>query len=113
MNHMNHMNTEKSLPEHGVRVVFVELSNTKIELLEPINKSSPIANFLEKNVNGGIHHICLDVCNIELAMANARKKNVRLLNEEPKIGAHGNPVCFLHPKDTTGVLIEYEEPQRM
>ena len=90
--------------------MFVELSNTKIELLEPIDNKSPIANFLAKNARGGIHHICVDVGNLEMAMANATRNNVRLLNEKPKIGAHGNPVCFVHPNDTNGVLLEFEEP---
>ena len=94
-----------------MRVVFVELSNTKLELLEPLGDSSPIANFLEKNKRGGVHHICVDVGDIDAAMANARSRNVRMLNEKPKIGAHGNPVCFMHPSDTAGVLLKFEEPR--
>ncbi|KAJ2721186.1 hypothetical protein GGI07_004112 [Coemansia sp. Benny D115] len=98
-----------ALPEHGVYTVFVELGNTKIELLHPYGEKSPIAGFLAKNANGGIHHICIDVPDIRAAMASLKASGVRALNEEPKIGAHGLPVVFLHPKDCGGVLVELEE----
>ena len=93
-------------------MVFVELSNTKLELLEPLSDKSPIANFLEKNKRGGIHHICVAVGDIDAAMENARSRNVRMLNEKPKIGAHGNPVCFMHPNDTAGGPPPFEEPPK-
>lgn len=97
------------MPEHGVTTVFVELLNTKIELLLPFGNQSPIENFLEKNISGGMHHICLEVDNIENAVDDLKAKKVRLLGDKPKIGAHGKPVIFLHPKDCGGVLIELEE----
>uniref|UniRef100_H2XQG7 Methylmalonyl-CoA epimerase, mitochondrial n=2 Tax=Ciona intestinalis TaxID=7719 RepID=H2XQG7_CIOIN len=97
------------LPEHGVKVVFVNLPNTKIELLHPLGENSPISAFLEKNKSGGIHHICIEVENIKDAMGTLMAKNIRLLSEEPKIGAHGKPVVFCHPKDCGGVLLELEE----
>lgn len=97
------------LPEHGVTTVFVELGNSKLELLLPLGEDSPIKNFLEKNTNGGIHHICIEVDDIEAAMQHLRKSNIRCLGEHPKIGAHGKPVIFLHPKDCSGVLIELEQ----
>ncbi|KAA8496624.1 Methylmalonyl-CoA epimerase, mitochondrial [Porphyridium purpureum] len=98
------------LPEHGVSVVFVELQNkSKIELLEPLGDTSPIQNFLSKNPGGGVHHICLEVSDIAKAVAHLRKQNVRTLTETTKIGAHGKPVMFLHPKDCNGVLIEIEQ----
>ena len=86
------------LPEHGVYTVFVELDNTKLELLHPLGEQSPIRNFLSKNKDGGIHHVCIEVDNIRAAMADLKAQGVRLLNAEPKIGAHGKPVVFLHPK---------------
>lgn len=95
--------------EHGVYTVFVELGDTKIELLNPLGDKSPIEKFLEKNKSGGMHHICIEVDNIQEAMKDLRAKNIRLLSEEPKIGAHGKPVVFLHPKDCNGVLVELEE----
>lgn len=95
--------------EHGVYTVFVELGDTKIELLYPLGEKSPISNFLEKNSNGGIHHICLEVSNVYEAMDTMKEKGVRVLDKEPKIGAHGKPVVFLHPKDCGGVLVELEE----
>lgn len=95
--------------EHGVYTVFVELGETKIELLYPLGKNSPISNFLEKNKNGGIHHICLEVSDVYEAMAMMKEKGVRVLDKQPKIGAHGKPVVFLHPKDCGGVLVELEQ----
>ncbi|XP_012620067.1 methylmalonyl-CoA epimerase, mitochondrial isoform X1 [Microcebus murinus] len=97
------------LPEHGVSVVFVNLGNTKIELLHPLGSDSPIAGFLQKNKTGGMHHICIEVNNINAAVMDLKKKNVRCLSEEAKIGAHGKPVIFLHPKDCGGVLVELEQ----
>jgi len=98
-----------ALAEHGVYTVFVNLGNTKIELLHPFGDKSPIQNFLDKNKGGGMHHICIEVKNIENAMADVKSKKVRCLSEKPTIGAHGKPVVFLHPKDCNGVLIELEE----
>ena len=96
--------------EHGVRVVFIELPNTKIELLEPLGEKSPIENFLEKNKKGGIHHICFEVKDINSAILRLKKDGATVLGDgEAKIGAHGNPVIFLHPKDFNGTLIELEE----
>uniref|UniRef100_A0A8C9DH96 Methylmalonyl-CoA epimerase, mitochondrial n=1 Tax=Prolemur simus TaxID=1328070 RepID=A0A8C9DH96_PROSS len=97
------------LPEHGVSVVFVNLGNTKIELLHPLGIDSPIAGFLQKNKTGGMHHICIEVDNINAAGMDLKKKNIRSLSEEAKIGAHGKPVIFLHPKDCGGVLVELEQ----
>lgn len=98
------------LPEHGVRVVFVELENTKIELLEALNEDSPIMSFLNKNPGGGIHHICYEVDDIDAAKAQLLEEGARVLGDgEPKIGAHGKPVLFLHPKDFSGTLIELEQ----
>ncbi|MEM9223127.1 MAG: methylmalonyl-CoA epimerase [Pseudomonadota bacterium] len=100
----------QDLPEHGVRVVFVELPNTKIELLEPLGEASPIAAFLERNPSGGMHHICYEVPDIEAAAAQLTNAGARVLGDgRPKIGAHGKPVLFLHPKDIGGVLTELEE----
>uniref|UniRef100_A0A8B9NHL1 Methylmalonyl-CoA epimerase, mitochondrial n=1 Tax=Accipiter nisus TaxID=211598 RepID=A0A8B9NHL1_9AVES len=98
-----------ALPEHGVYVVFVELGNTKLELLHPLGEKSPIASFLQKNKTGGMHHICIEVDDIKAAMTELKKKKIRILSEEPKIGAHGKPVIFLHPKDCHGVLVELEQ----
>ncbi len=98
------------LPEHGVTVVFVELGNTKVELLEPLGESSPIATFLEKNPAGGMHHICYEVEDIIAARDQLSDSGARVLGSgEPKIGAHGKPVLFLHPKDFFGTLIELEQ----
>ena len=95
---------------HGVKVVFIELQNTKIELLEPLGEKSPIENFLEKNKKGGIHHICFEVEDINSAILRLKKDGATVLGDgEAKIGAHGNPVIFLHPKDFNGTLIELEE----
>ncbi len=97
-------------PNHGVTVVFINLPNTKIELLYPLGKNSPITNFLEKNPSGGIHHICYEVSNITKARDKLISEGARILGSgEPKIGAHGLPVLFLHPKDFNGCLIELEE----
>ena len=100
----------KALPEHGVKVVFVELPNTKIELLEPYGESSPIAGFVEKNPAGAIHHLCYEVDDIIAARDHLKKEGARVLGDgQPKIGAHGKPVLFLHPKDFCGALIELEQ----
>lgn len=97
-------------PDHGVTVVFIELPNTKIELLHPLGAGSPIAGFLEKNPSGGIHHVCYEVDDIRAARDRLLAAGARVLgNGEPKIGAHGKPVLFLHPKDFTGTLVELEE----
>ena len=97
-------------PEHGVTVVFVSLPNTKIELLEPLGDSSPIARFLERNPEGGIHHICYEVADIVGSRDRLRQEGARILGDgEPKIGAHGKPVLFLHPKDFCGTLVELEQ----
>lgn len=100
----------QALPEHGVTVVFVELPNTKVELLEPLGAASPIAAFLEKNPAGGMHHICYEVDDILAARDRLMASGARVLGGgEPKIGAHGKPVLFLHPKDFFGALIELEQ----
>ncbi|SCX02173.1 methylmalonyl-CoA epimerase [Agrobacterium sp. DSM 25558] len=100
----------QALPEHGVTVVFVELPNTKVELLEPLGEGSSIAAFLEKNPSGGMHHICYEVDDIILARDHLKQQGARVLgNGEPKTGAHGKPVIFLHPKDFFGTLIEIEQ----
>lgn len=100
----------QSLPEHGVTVVFVELPNTKIELLEPLGENSPIAGFLEKNTSGGIHHLCYEVDDIIAARDRMISEGARVLGDgEPRIGAHGKPVLFLHPKDFCGTLTELEQ----
>ena len=97
-------------PDHGVTVVFVELPNTKIEFLYPLGENSPIAGFLEKNPAGGIHHVCYEVEDILAARDKLKADGARVLGDgEPKIGAHGNPVLFLHPKDFNGTLVELEE----
>ena len=97
-------------PDHGVRVVFIELPNTKIELLYPLGEHSPINRFLEKNPSGGIHHVCYEVDDIIDARNSLVASGLRVLgNGEPKIGAHGKPVIFLHPKDMNGVLTELEQ----
>ena len=99
-----------ALPEHGVTTVFVELPNTKIELLEPLGGNSPIAKFLEKNPNGGMHHICYEVDDIKAAAKHMKEQGATVLGDgQPKIGAHGKPVLFLHPKDFAGTLIELEQ----
>ena len=100
----------QSLPEHGVTVVFVELPNTKIELLEPLGADSPIAAFLARNPAGGIHHVCYEVSDLLAARDRLVGEGARVLGDgKPKTGAHGNPVLFLHPKDFLGTLVELEE----
>ena len=97
-------------PEHGVTVVFIDLPNTKIELLHPLGAASPITGFLEKNPAGGIHHICYEVDDILAARDRLKAHGARILGDgEPKIGAHGKPVLFLHPKDFSGCLVELEQ----
>ncbi len=97
-------------PDHGVTVVFVELPNTKIELLAPLGGNSPIRSFLEKNPSGGIHHICYEVADILAARDKLKAAGARVLGDgTPKIGAHGKPVLFLHPKDFCGTLVELEQ----
>jgi len=92
-----------------VTTVFVNLDNTKLELLHPLGDKSPIQGFLDKNKAGGIHHICIEVDDIETAVQQLKEKNIRCLTEKTKIGAHGKPVMFLHPKDCNGVLVELEQ----
>ncbi len=100
----------QALPEHGVTVVFIELPNTKIELLEPLGEHSPIAKFLERNADGGMHHICYEVDDILAARDHLKAQGARVLGDgTPKIGAHGKPVLFLHPKDFNGTLVELEQ----
>jgi methylmalonyl-CoA/ethylmalonyl-CoA epimerase len=97
-------------PAHGVTVIFVELPNTKIELLHPLGENSPIAGFLEKNTAGGIHHICYEVEDIHAARDRLKAEGARVLGDgNPKIGAHDKPVLFLHPKDFCGTLVELEQ----
>ena len=98
------------LAEHGVTVVFIDVGNTKIELLEPLSPDSPIAAFLAKNPSGGMHHVCYEVPDILAARDRLKEKGARVLGDgEPKLGAHGKPVLFLHPKDFNGTLIELEQ----
>ena len=100
----------QAIPEHGVTVVFVEASNTKVELLQPLGANSPIAKFLEKNPDGGMHHLCFEVDDILTARDALKATGARVLGDgSPKIGAHGKPVLFLHPKDFGGTLIELEQ----
>ena len=99
-----------ALPEHGVTVVFVALPNSKVELMAPLGAASPIAAFLERNPQGGMHHICFEVDDLAAARDRATASGLRVLGSgEPKIGAHGRPVLFLHPKDLMGTLVELEE----
>ena len=99
-----------ALPAHGVTVVFVELPNSKIELLEPLGADSPVRGFLEKNPSGGMHHVCYEVDDIIAARDRLRAAGARVLGDgEPKLGAHNKPVLFLHPKDFCGTLVELEE----
>lgn len=105
-----HVGQPQDEPDHGVTVVFIELPNTKIELLYPLGDNSPIAGFLEKNPSGGIHHVCYEVEDILAARDQLKKAGLRVLGGgEPKIGAHGKPVLFLHPKDMNGTLTELEQ----
>lgn len=100
----------QALPEHGVTVVFIDTGNTKIELLEPLGDGSPIAAFLEKNPSGGMHHVCYEVEDIIAARDRLQSKGARVLGDgQPKTGAHGKPVLFLHPKDFAGTLVELEQ----
>ena len=100
----------KDLPEHGVTVVFVTLENTKLELMTPLGADSPIAKFLADHPNGGMHHICFEVADLAHAARTLTKGGARVLGDgQPRIGAHGLPVLFLHPKDFDGTLIELEE----
>jgi len=97
-------------PDHGVTVIFVDLGNTKVELLHPLGENSPIANFLKNNPSGGIHHVCYEVEDIYAARDRLKAEGARVLgNGEPKIGAHKKPVLFLHPKDFVGTLVELEQ----
>ena len=99
-----------ALPEHGVTTVFATLPNTKIEFIEPLGEASPIAKFLDRNADGGIHHVCYEVEDIYAARDRLKAEGARVLGDgEPKIGAHDKPVLFLHPKDFTGTLIELEQ----
>ena len=101
---------QQELIEHGVTLVFVQLANTKIELLHPLGANSPIRSFLERNPAGGIHHVCYEVNDITEAANILQDKGVKILGDgKPKIGAHGKPVLFLHPKDFFGTLIELEQ----
>jgi methylmalonyl-CoA/ethylmalonyl-CoA epimerase len=101
---------EVAQPDHGVTTVFIDLGNTKIELLEPLGENSPIANFLKKNPSGGIHHVCYEVDDIQAAAARMRAEGATITGTgEPRIGAHGKPVIFMHPKDFNGTLIELEQ----
>jgi methylmalonyl-CoA/ethylmalonyl-CoA epimerase len=96
--------------DHGVTTVFITLPNTKIELLEPLGAASPIAKFLERNPDGGIHHVCYEVADIIATRDRLRAEGARVLGDgEPKMGAHGKPVLFLHPKDFLGTLVELEQ----
>lgn len=100
----------QALPEHGVTVVFIDVGNTKIELLEPLGENSPIAAFLTKNASGGMHHVCYEVEDILAARDRLKASGARVLGDgNPKIGAHGKPVLFLHPKDFQGTLVELEQ----
>ena len=100
----------QALPEHGVTVVFIDTGNTKIELLEPLGEASPIASFLEKNPSGGMHHLCYEVDDILAARDRLKASGARVLGDGmPKVGAHGKPVLFLHPKDFAGTLVELEQ----
>ena len=98
------------MPDHGVTTIFVELANSKIELLHPLNDDSPVAKYLERNPDGGMHHICYEVVEIIAAREQLIDSGARILGDgEPRIGAHGKPVLFLHPKDFCGTLIEIEQ----
>jgi methylmalonyl-CoA/ethylmalonyl-CoA epimerase len=104
------VSAEVPQPDHGVTTVFITLPNSKIELLEPLGDDSPVAKFLERNPEGGVHHVCFEVADIIAAREHLRESGVRVLGGgEPKIGAHGKPVLFLHPKDFCGTLVEIEQ----
>jgi len=105
-----HVSAPTAIPEHGVTVAFVELPNTKVELLQPLGPNSPIEKFLQDNPSGGMHHICFEVEDILAARDQLSQSGARVLGDgRPKIGAHGKPVLFLHPKDFQGTLIELEQ----
>jgi len=105
-----HVSEPQAIPTHGVTVVFVETPNTKVELLQPLGENSPIAAFLKKNPDGGMHHMCFEVDDILTARDSLKATGARVLGDgNPKIGAHGKPVLFLHPKDFGGTLIELEQ----
>lgn len=107
------VSSPKPLPEHGVTVVFVELPNARIELMQPLGDASPIAKFLARNPDGGMHHLCYEVEDIRAARDRLRDQGLRVLGDgEPRAGAHGTPVIFLSPKDFAGTLIELEEVRR-
>ena len=100
----------KRLPKHGVKVVFIAASNSKVELMEPLNNNSPVAKFLKRNPNGGLHHICFDVPDLLASRDQLLASGARILGSpDPEIGAHGKPVLFIHPKDLTGSLIELQQ----
>ena len=104
------VSSQVAQPDHGVTTVFITLPNTKIELLEPLGAGSPIAKFLERNPDGGIHHLCYEVSDIRAARDALKALGARVLGDgEPKVGAHGKPVLFLHPKDFCGTLVELEQ----
>ncbi|MFZ8924916.1 MAG: methylmalonyl-CoA epimerase [Candidatus Puniceispirillaceae bacterium] len=104
------VSASQTLPEHGVRIVFVRSANGQVELMEPYGEMSPVAGFLKRNPDGGMHHICYEVTNINDARAQLEAKGARVLDDGTvKTGAHGNPVLFLHPKDFNGTLIELEQ----
>ena len=106
----NGVSPVRDLTEHGVRIVFVKLPNTKLELMSPLGNNSPIAKFLEKNPNGGLHHICFEVDDILKMRDQLVAEGIRILGDgNPKTGAHGKPVLFIHPKDFDGTLVELEE----
>ncbi len=98
----------KDMPEQGVKVAFVNLPNSQVELIEPLGEASPIHNFLKKNPNGGQHHVCFEVPEIHAAVEAMKERGATVLNE-PRIGAHGTPIVFIHPKNSNGVLIELME----
>ncbi|TGQ39766.1 methylmalonyl-CoA epimerase [Mesorhizobium sp. M00.F.Ca.ET.216.01.1.1] len=101
---------QQALPEHGVTVVFIDVGNTRIELLEPLGEGSPITAFLEKNPSGGMHHVCYEVDDILAARDRLKASGARVLGDgNPRTGAHGKPVLFLHPKDFFGTLVELEQ----
>ncbi|MCP1170469.1 methylmalonyl-CoA epimerase [Limimaricola litoreus] len=105
-----HVSAPQDLPDHGVRVVFVELPNSKIELMEPLGEASPVAGFLAKSPSGGMHHLCYEVEDIHAARDRLVAEGARVLGDgNPRTGAHGKPVLFLHPKDFDGCLIEIEQ----
>ena len=100
----------QNLPEHGVRVIFVELTNTRIELMEPLGRESPIAGFLERKPGGGLHHVCYEVDDIIATREHLFRQGARVLGDgEPRVGAHGKRVLFLHPKDLCDTLVELQE----